>query len=70
MKISVERNKGNNYSLILHRKRNTETDIKWSLLYGTAPGIRITLMNESMIVSMIEAYDVVTCNKTLWKGKL
>ena len=22
-----------------HRKRNTETDIKWSLPYGTAPGI-------------------------------
>ena len=31
--------KGNNYPLILHRKRNTETGIRWSLPYGTAPGI-------------------------------
>ena len=35
-----ERIKGNNNPLILHRKRNTETDINlWSLPYGTAPGI-------------------------------
>ena len=33
--------KGNNNPLILHRKRNTETDIKWSLPYGTALGIRL-----------------------------
>ena len=42
MKIShykCERNKGSNYPLILHRKHNTETDIKQSLPYGTAPGI-------------------------------
>ena len=34
-----ERNKENNYPLILHRKYNTETDIKWNLSYSTAPGI-------------------------------
>ena len=34
-----ERNKKNNYTLILHRKRSTETDYKWSLPYSTAPGI-------------------------------
>ena len=33
------RNKGSNYPLISHRERNTETDIKQSLPYGTAPGI-------------------------------
>ena len=33
------RNKGSNYPLMSHRKRNTETDIKQSLPYGTAPGI-------------------------------
>ena len=37
--VNYERNKGNNYPLKLNRKRNTETDIKWSLPYGTAPGI-------------------------------
>ena len=34
-----ERNKGNNHPLILHIRRNIETDIKRSLPYGTAPGI-------------------------------
>ena len=38
-----ERNKGNNHPLILHRKRNIETDIKWSLRYGTTPGIELKL---------------------------
>ena len=37
--VSNERNRGSNYPLILHRKRNTETNIKQSLPYGTAPGI-------------------------------
>ena len=37
--LFVEGNKGSNYPLILHRKRNTEKDIKQSLPYGTAPGI-------------------------------
>ena len=37
--VSYERNKGNNYPLILHRKHNTETNIEWSLPYDTAPGI-------------------------------
>ena len=33
------RNKGSNYPLISHRKRNTETNIKQSPPYGTAPSI-------------------------------
>ena len=37
--VSNVRNKGSNYPLISHRGRNTETDIKQSLPYGTAPGI-------------------------------
>ena len=35
----IIRNKGSNYPLISHRKRNTETYIKQSLPYGTTPGI-------------------------------
>ena len=38
--FSKERNKGNNYLLKLRRKSNAETDIKWTLLYITAPGIK------------------------------
>ena len=37
--VSNVRNKGSNNPLISQRKRNTETDIKQSLSYGTAPGI-------------------------------
>ena len=37
--IFKSRNKGNHYPLILHRKRNNETVIKWSQPYGTAPVI-------------------------------
>ena len=37
--VSNVRNKGSNCPLISHRKRNTETNIKQSPPYGTAPGI-------------------------------
>ena len=37
--VSNVRNKGSNYPLISHRKRYTETNIKQSPPYGTAPGI-------------------------------
>ena len=37
--VSNVRNKGSNYPLVSHKKRNTETNIKQSPPYGTAPGI-------------------------------
>ena len=37
--VSNVRNKGSNYPLISHRKGNTETNIKQSPPYGTAPSI-------------------------------
>ena len=37
--VSNVRNKGSNYPLISHRKRNTETNIKQSPPYSTAPSI-------------------------------
>ena len=38
--VSNQRNRRSNQTSSYMMKRNTETDIKWSMPYGTAPGIK------------------------------
>ena len=40
--------------LTLHRKRNTETDNKWSLSYGIAPGIECLELTETQQSTLLK----------------